>query len=373
MKAKIFYISLLILISQNLFSQEINSSFYTTTRINQADSNQLSLRIENTNFFKNDEFFGGLTSGLTYIGTYIRPELVYQPYKNIKISAGVHLLKYSGLGIFSQILPVFSFQYSPNQNIDFIMGSLNGGLNHRIIEPMYAFQNHLINNLENGAQFLVHNHKINLDIWLNWEKYIFKTSHSQEAILGGVHFNYILFGEKTKSNFKLDFQALVAHKGGQFHNPEDILQTLANTSTGFIYSKKTKSTFIKKIGTENYYLSYNDASGNSVNPYTMGYAIYSNLFIESKYVYIKAGYWTGEDYISSRGNSLFMSMSDKDPNFVLPITELITGKIAFRKQLFTDIAFEARFESYMDLQQNQFEFSYSFYLIFNRNFFLKKL
>ncbi len=373
MKTKLFYISLAILLSQNIFAQDINSSFYTQTKINPADSNQLFLRIENTNFFKNDEYFGGLTSGLTYIGAFIRPELVYQPYKNVKISAGLHLLKYSGLGTFSQMLPIFSFQYSPNQNIDFIMGSLNGGLNHQIIEPMYAFQNHLINNLENGAQFLFHNSKITLDVWLNWEKYIFKTSHSQEAILGGVHLNYILFGEKLKSNLKLDFQSIIAHKGGQFHNPEDKLQTLANTASGIIYTKKINSSIINTLGTENYYLTYNDASSNSVNPYTIGYAIFTNLFIENKYISLKAGYWTGEYYISSRGNPLFMSVSDKDHNFLLPRTELITGKIAFRKHLFSDIIFEARFESYMDLQQNQFEFSYSFYLIFNRDFFLKKL
>jgi len=47
--------------------------------------------------------------------------------------------------------------------------------------------------------------------------------------------------------------------------------------------------------------------------------------------------------------------------------------LVLKKQLFKDIIFEARFEPYMDLQQNQFEFSYSVYLIFNRDFFLRKL
>ena len=111
------------------YSQDFNSSFFINPTIQQNDSTKLFLRIENTNFFKNDEYFGGLTSGLTYIGTILQPKLVYQPYSKIKIQAGVHLLLYSGLDDFGQVLPVFSFQYQPVDGVSFIMGSLNSGLN----------------------------------------------------------------------------------------------------------------------------------------------------------------------------------------------------------------------------------------------------
>ncbi len=156
MKLVFSYIIFAFIIIQQSYAQDFNSSFYSDPTINKNDSTKLFLRIENTNFFKNDEYFGKLTSGLTYIGTFIRPELVYQPYSKIKIIAGVHLLKYSGLGVFTQALPVFSFQYAPSKSVQFIMGSINGGANHRIIEPLYSFENHLVNNLENGVQLLIH-------------------------------------------------------------------------------------------------------------------------------------------------------------------------------------------------------------------------
>ena len=373
MKKQFVYILISFLAIQSIFSQDFNSNFYSDYGIDKNDSTKLFLAFENTNFFKNDEYFGKLTSGLTYIGTFVQPKLVYFPYSKIKIQAGVHLLKYSGFDIFSQALPVFSFQYSPTKEVDFIMGSIYGGANHGIVEPMYSFENHLINNLENGAQLLVHKQRLYLDIWLNWETFILKTSNSQESILGGIHGDYLLYGDKEKSNLKFDYQSIFAHKGGQFHTEHDVLQTLVNMSFGLKYTKKLNSNWINSIGTDNYYLTYNDVSPSPKLPYTMGYAVSSELFLNSKLLSIRAGYWSGEYYISSRGNPLFMSISDKNEDYLLPRTELLTAKLALRKQWFKDVMFEARFESYMDLQQMQFEYSYSFYIIFNRAFFLKKL
>ena len=371
MKKIVFII--FVLITVVLDAQEFNDSFFIDPTIRQNDSTKLFLRIENNNFFKNDEYFGGLTSGLTYIGTYIQPKLVYQPYSKIKIQAGVHLLKYSGLDVFSKVLPVFSIQYNPKQGIDFIMGSINGGANHRIIEPLYSFENYLINNLENGAQLLIRKKRFYLDLWLNWENFILKTSHSQESILGGLHTRYLLFEKENKSELSLDFQSIIAHKGGQFHDADDILQTIINTATGLKYTKIQNVGRIKSYGISTHYVTYNDPSPLPQLPYLMGYAVSTELFMNTKYFRLKGGYWSGEYFVSSRGNPLFMSVSDKDPDFVLPRTELITFKIAYKRQLFKDIAFEARFEPYLDLMQRQVEYSYSFYMIFNRDFFLRKV
>ena len=354
-------------------AQDFNSSFFIDPSIKQSDSTKLILRIENTNFFKNDEYFGDLTSGITYIGTYIQPKLIYQPYSKIKIQAGVHLLKYSGLEVFSQALPVFSFQYSPNKNLSFIMGAINGGANHRIMEPLYAFENHLINNLESGAQLLWHKSRFNLDVWVNWEEYILKTSNAQESILGGVHANYLLLKTNNNTNLKLDFQTIIAHKGGEFHSDGQTLQTIVNTATGLQYSKSNKNGKLTSFGADLYYVSYADPSPLPEYPYLKGYAVSSSIFAEAKWFYANLGYWFGEYFISSRGSQLFMSISDKDPDFTLPQTALVTAKLAFKKQLFKDIVFEARFEPYYNIVQRNFEYSYSFYFIFNRNFFLKNI
>jgi len=275
--------------------------------------------------------------------------------------------------VFTQAFPVFSFQYAPSKSVQFIMGSINGGANHKIIEPLYSFENHLINNLENGAQLLINKSRFSADIWLNWEKYIFKTSNEQESIVGGVHLDYLLAGKQESSNLKLDFQSIVAHKGGQFHSADVSLQTLANTATGAIYTHKNEQAKFKTIGAESHYLTFNDASPTPQYAYIMGYAVYTNVFASTKSLFFKLGYWSGEDFVSSKGNQLFTSVSDKNPGFVLPRTELITAKIAYKKQLFKDIMFELRFEPYMDIQQRQFECSYSFHIIFNRDFFLRKI
>ena len=373
MKTLYRYIFLIIFLSQHTFAQDMNKNFCTNPNINKNDSNKLSLDIQNTNFFKNNEYFGGLTSGLTYIGTFVRPALIYQPYSKIKITAGVHLLKYSGLNSISQAFPVFSFEYQPTKGVNFIMGSLYGSANHQIVEPIYAFEDYLTDHLENGLQLLINKPRFFADIWLNWEKFILKTSRSQEHILGGIHSNYLLLGKPKKSNLKVDFQFIIAHKGGQYHSESEVLQSLVNTALGLKYTKKLDRKWLESVGMDSYYLTYNDISPSPKLPYTMGYAVLSEFFVENKFAFISLGYWSGEYYISSKGNPLFMSISEKDSEFFLPRTELLTAKIALRKQWFKDVVFEARFEPYMDLQQGQFEYSYSIYIIFNRNFFLKKL
>lgn len=364
------------LVAQNLGANALdnfNSNFISDPSIHEKDTGKLTLEFENTNFFKNDEYFGNLSSGLTYIGTFVRPKLVYQPYKKIKMSAGVHLLKYSGLESFSQAFPIFSIQYTPHKDIHFIMGSIYGAAQHDIIEPLFAFENHLIQNVENGVQLLLKKKKWSADIWLNWEKFILKTSNSQESILGGVHLDYILFGEAQKSNLKVDFQSIIAHRGGQFHKEEDVLQTLMNTATGLKYIKRMPSKHIRSIGANVHFVHFSDPSPIAQYPYLMGYAVATEGFINSKFVSLKIGYWSGEYFVSSRGNPLYMSVSEKTTSYVLPRTELITAKLAFKKQLYKDISFEARFEPYYDVQQGLLEYSYSIYMIFNRDFFLRKL
>lgn len=369
-----FIVVLLFLVGfETLEAQDFNESFFTEYSIDKNDSNHLYFRFENTNFFKNDEYFGDLTSGITYIGTFLQPKLVYYPSPKIKIEAGVHLLKYSGLDEFTQALPIFSFQYSPSKSISFIMGSIKSGLQHRIVEPMYAFENHLMNHVENGAQLLIDRKRFTADIWLDWEAFIFKTSFSQERIVGGMHLDYLVLAKAESQELKVDFQTIIAHKGGQFHSENDILQTLVNTAIGFKYLKFSNHKPHRSYGFESHYLSFFDRSPLPQLPYTMGYGVFSELFVNFKYWSARAGYWSGEYFISSKGNPLFSSISEKDKYFLLPESQLITAKIALRKQLFKDIVLEARFEPYFDMQQQQLEYSYAFYIIFNRNFFLKKI
>ena len=127
------------------------------------------------------------------------------------------------------------------------------------------------------------------------------------------------------------------------------------------------------FGTEDFLLGYKDVSSEPQLPYQKGSAFNFTVFVKYPFVQLWAGYWKGHHFISSRGNPLYMSVSQEDPAFLEPESELITAKLSLRKKIYRDVAIEARFESYYDMPQKQFQYAYSFYLTFNRDFFLWKI
>ncbi len=354
--------------SSLIVAQELNNNFQTPVTSWSSDTSKLFLSIDNLNFVKNDEYFGELTSGITYIGTFLQPKLEYRVHKNIIISGGIHLLKYSGLDQFTQVLPVFSIDYLPYQDVSFTLGSIKSGANHRMLEPLYAFENHLINNVENGAQLRISKPKLFIDVWLNWEKFIFKTSMTQESILGGITAQYQLNKTGSFQTWLIDLQTIFAHKGGQFHTEKDVLQTINNSAAGLKWRKKNADN-TNQLSIAQYYLTFADPSPIPQYPYLMGYGLLSEVSYRYRNMFLQLAYWNGTYFISALGNTLFESVSDKS-DFVQPYQQMLTAKIAYQKTLYKDIKLEARFEPYYDLTQRQFEFSYGLYIMFNTNFFL---
>ena len=97
MKPKLIIFLLIQIFSIQIVSAQLfPPSFYRSAQIDSSLDNTLSFRIENSNFFKNNEYFNDIIQGYTLIGWFINPKLIYYPAKNAKIEAGIHFLKYSG-------------------------------------------------------------------------------------------------------------------------------------------------------------------------------------------------------------------------------------------------------------------------------------
>jgi hypothetical protein len=369
---RFFAIFALICNGFTLFSQEFDAPLFKETKINSEDSNKLFLGIENNNFIKNNEYFNKFYDGYTLIGYFITPKLIYHPTHNTKIEAGVHLLKYSGLNDYTQALPVLSFQYKISNHIDMVLGTLYGTLNHKLIEPIFQFERYYENNVENGLQFLFNYRFIESDNWFNWEKFIFKNSPYKEEFTFGSSNKIKLTGEKSHFTVSIPVQLLVAHRGGQIDTANTNLQTISNSTAGLTLGYHFKKGFIKYIGLDNYYLYYKDLATSGL-AFKDGSALYSNLNIESKHFFLMLGYWKGHEFIAPRGEPLFQSISEKDPNYFEHNREIITGKLSYNHSIYKDIKIGVRFESYYDLPTKNFDFAYGVFIKFERNFFLKKL
>jgi len=233
-KLRLYLILSLLLISRLVNSQTDNSLYYTFKNISDSDYNKLHLSIENCNFLKNNEYFNNFSDGYTLIGYYLKPELEYYPGTKSRITAGIHLLKYSGINKYSQYIPTFSFTHQFSNSYTIIFGTLKGTLNHKLVEPVYKFERYFENNVENGLQFLINTKYFDADIWSDWNKFIFKGETSQEEFVFGLSSQLKLTQAESEIEVSIPIQFIGKHKGGQINISDEKVQTLLNSITGLL-------------------------------------------------------------------------------------------------------------------------------------------
>ncbi|MBN2681348.1 MAG: hypothetical protein JXR58_02460 [Bacteroidales bacterium] len=353
------------------FSQDYNSFLYSNKNFEAADSGSLKFRINTTSFFKNNEYFNYITEGYTNIGYFVQPSLVYTAFPNLQFEAGGHFLSFSGLNKFHQTLPVFRAHYTNHKGFHFVMGTIYGTLNHKLIEPIYRFENYIEKNTENGIQLIFDKKFFNLDIWVDWEQFIFQNDINQEHISGGYSGSINLLKLKD-IEFSIPFQSTIYHEGGQVDlaNKSDLL--LVNTASGLTIEKKNNNGFIKSISLSGFYLTYGDFSDEQYKRYKNGNAVFSNVFIKTLALNFFAGYWSGHKYISTKGEPLFNAVSQMYTTYFEPDKDLLLLKFIYERNLYKGVLLGVRLETYYGLIYNKTDFSYGVHLVFDRDFFIGK-
>ena len=123
--------------------------------LQQSEASLLDLRVRGMGFFRNSEFRNSLAIGTSMAGASLEPVLEFRPEARTTLSAGVHLLKYAGRDNFDRVLPVIRYQYKPSERFTLIFGTLYGSATHWLPEPVFDFEQSLINDYENGIQLLL--------------------------------------------------------------------------------------------------------------------------------------------------------------------------------------------------------------------------
>lgn len=337
-----------------------------------GQDNNLYLRIENNNFVKNNEYFGDFTEGYTLIGYAIQPSLMYYAGSKLRIKAGLHVLKYSGMTDFTDVIPTFSIHTKLNDNLDLIMGGLKGNVQHRLLEPLFNPENQYKRPIENGFQFLYNNEHMWFDAWVDWEQFIELGDTKPEKFTAGISCEYTFLNNNNNWTISIPGQFIATHLGGQISNFDEPMQSLANVASGIKFSKSTGYGFIQRVGFSTYGAIYQDLTKKSGLPFTNGQAIYPVGEIDYKYGQFMLGYWHANNFVAPKGSHIFQSVSDYQDVYQAK-RELLTSKLSFCKDFLHKIRFSAMIETYYDLSNAQFDYAYGFNLVFNPNFFLKKV
>jgi hypothetical protein len=164
---------------------------------------------------------------------------------------------------------------------------------------------------------------------------------------------------------------VVAHRGGQIDISEENMQTLVNLSAGInleYYFTESHDFFVRF---ENHFLKFSDNSPEPEMQFKNGKGFYSKLCINAASLLFSMHYWSGNQFISARGEPYFMSISQNDVAYTEKKRELLGLSLLYSKKIKHGLSFGAGADVFFNISTSNLDYSYSAYLIYNGVFKLK--
>lgn len=357
-------ISFLCLISISGFSQLDNRPFYLEEE-DTLQSGQAAVFIDHLNFTKNNEYFTKTTDGYTLFGFQLMPTVRYRFHPDFSLEGGLFLRKDYGISGIQEFEPVLTARVRKGRH-QILMGTLEGGLQHQLIEPFYEFENQLISRLENGLQWKYSNLKFRADAWIDWRTMIYNYSPEQEEVFGGIVLSrkLLLSGHW---DFSLDFQGTAYHKGGQIDTIPDPLITWFHAAPGLqvFYRIPAESAF-RGFGLQAFAPVFLDYSFSNKLPFNKNLSPYLNLSAEFSHGTLMLSYWQSDGFQHYRGGRLYRTVSSSihQPGLIEKRRKLLIIRWMSDFRIGPDIWLSTRIEPYFDLENKFWEFSHGMYLNF---------
>ncbi len=338
----------------------------------QTDVGVFQVVLRNHNFFKNNEYFNDYVYSYTLLGAFVAPELVYSISNKLIISGGFYAQKYSGKNDLNKIKPLYRVVYCPISEFSITMGNIKGGAEHHLTEEIYCADRHIIDNNEEGLQFMYSKGSWFADLWLNWDQTAFPNDRKQEQLQLGFSGEFPLLSKK-KTVFTGVGQFLWAHNGGQDLAVTYDVRTIGSVAGGLRYRQNFYSKIPAGIGAECMYVACRDLSPFLKLPYSQGYGVHSKVSAYFSYFSLDLAHWYGYHYFSAFGEPLFQSVSQKWGSALAPERNVFTIKAAFTKEVADGLKIVVHYGGFWGKDIERFDYFYGMHLIINQNILINKV
>lgn len=324
------FITLLCLLPFSVDAQIAERVYQSDRYIDPDKKGQLSVELDNLSFFKNNEFDGTIVKGYSLPGVWLQTKAVYYPLSQLKLEAGLHMSWYHGahrypsstyLGIpeweadhyqsGAHFLPFFRAQVALSDHFDIVFGNIYGGSNHNLIEPLYAPELNLTADPEAGLQLLYRSALADMDLWVNWQSFIFQSDTHQEIFTVGLSNRFKLNDPASTLHLYVPLQGLVQHRGGEIDTiTTQSVQTLMNGALGIGGQWNINRGALKHVNLELDATGYYQQSGE-LWPWDKGYGLYARASADIADFRVKTSYWQCDKFISLFGLPFYGALSFK--------------------------------------------------------------
>ena len=363
MKQSILFAALLLCASAA--SAQVEEEVYRTDyAIDTARVRTLWVELDNLSFFKDNEYTSEFMRGYTLPGLWLQPKVVYYPLKNLKVELGLHALIYSGANKYpsmayrdiaywkgnqyqkgAHLLPYFRAQVTLSK-VNLVIGNLYGRATHRLIEPQYNPEITMTADPEMGFQFLFDSRSFHLDVWVNWESYIFQGDTHQEAFTVGLSSQIDWTPRDASFHVYSPVQGTIQHRGGEQDTIyTNSVQTLTNGAVGAGITWNAGRRVLRRLNVEADVLGYYQQMGELWR-YNNGWAFYTALSADLRDVRVRAGYFRADDFISLFGLPYFGAASTRHVGAVFDRPQTVFASVEYARTFAKHYAFGARAELY---------------------------
>lgn len=319
-------------------------------------------------FFLNLEYFAPYAEGYTLVGYKLRPTLTWTPAAPFSLIGGLQALAYGGLEKMHYVRPYFAAQVRHSDWLTLQMGCLPGPQSHPLHEAVLENEDEYTEVPELGAQVWLTRPKLDAQVWLNWRQFIFQGDTIPEMFTAGMIFDIRPGRSRAedgswaydgKTRFNIPLALVFEHVGGQISNYSQPMQSLANLSAEPTLTIETEGRpFLKQAQFKLSALLFHTMAGSSVRPMADGWALSPQVSVVAKRFDASVGWFHASNFFAMRGNPLFMSISNYDPEVYDRQRDIVTLSAAFETDIAKVAQFRLEFKGYNDVRAGRFDYSY---------------
>lgn len=327
---------ILLLMCINVYSQYENSFFDHNKYENTIDSSHLLFHFDNLSYFRNAEYLSPIDKGSTYIGFQLLPYVQYSINKKAQIYGGINLRYDFGNPEIRGIEPYFKFTYEDVLKHNIVFGSLDGTLQHRMIEPLYDYEKAITDRFEQGLQITKPGKVLDYDIWIDWHDMIYENDPKNEKFVAGYNFYFNPVNKET-DKLSLNAQGITVHSAGEI----DKNSAPNSVEYNFAYGLEYTHSFSDKtdLFMSGHVALYEDLSDNLVNGVIDGVGHLGVLRLTHHDYQFVLNYWDSYQYQGPWGEQLYHSLGNKNWPSAQDFRKMLGARVGYEVTIGKNLIF----------------------------------
>ena len=305
----------------------------------QAPARAIRLLVDADGFFVDNEFSGPVVDGYTLPGAWVAPRLAYDPLPAIHLELGAYAAFFNGASrypnyAYHDIAAWKGTQYQKGLHalpwfradarvgcLAVTIGTLHrdtcdaGGAPrqalHGLSPVLYNAEALHSADPETGAQLQVALPSYSLDLWIDWQSFIFRLDTHQEAFTVGLTQEVLLTSPAAPAGLRLTLpvQALFQHRGGEIDDTGKGAQTFCNFAAGLRAGWQPRRGALTSFGGEALAL-YDTQQKRGYWPWPRGWGLWLSGGVQLwERMNCRLGYFYGRDFGSIFGSPHFATLS----------------------------------------------------------------